>query len=68
MNTARYYFDNDDDGHWYKIPLKKKKEWDNYIKSVYHEEGVSMSLPAGITPLDGHPRFYTFTDVKRKKN
>ena len=55
MNNARYLLDNDDDGHWYLLPVGSQEAFRAYVES----EGEDP-YPAGVISLGSHPNTVTF--------
>lgn len=52
---TRWMLNNDDDGHWYLVPVEQKDAFDEW---VYGDDTAEQ--PAGVTPLAGHPNNVTF--------
>lgn len=36
--NQRYFLDQDDSGHWYMIPVFKKKEWKSWLENFIDYE------------------------------
>jgi hypothetical protein len=37
MENKRYFFDRDNDGHWYMLPYDKRGEWMNFLQIPENE-------------------------------
>ncbi|HWO62698.1 MAG TPA: hypothetical protein VNO31_21975 [Umezawaea sp.] len=53
-SVTRWLLNNDDDSHWYLVPVDKKDEFEEW---VYGEGG---NQPEGVTSLGSHPNTVTF--------
>ena len=63
----KYFFDQDDDGHWFMIPEVYRTEWDNW-KTAWENARPGKpgpNLPMFAEELGSHPRNYTFTHPDR---
>ncbi len=55
----RYFFDQDNDGHWYLIPAERFKEWEAFTELDPDSE-ESWDVPIWANRLDGGPNLVTF--------
>lgn len=55
-----YFLDNDNDGHWYIIPVRMRDEWITWLESV--DDDDTLEMPEGIVQLGGHPNLVEFHD------
>jgi hypothetical protein len=56
-----FFFDTDDDGHWYLIDASKRSEWANWIGSEEYQDGVE---PEYAERIGCHPSWFTFQNPK----
>lgn len=54
--VKRYYLDNDDDGHWYVVPLEQRATFNEWLTKDEAE------TPPGVVAIGGPPSGVTFTD------
>lgn len=52
---TRWMLDNDDDGHWYLVPVDRHREFGEWWQS----EGELPDVP-GVLSLGSHPNTVTF--------
>lgn len=57
--VVRYFLDQDNDSHWYCIPLERRESWDAFC-DLDTEDEESWNAPEWAKPLDGHPNGVTF--------
>ena len=65
--ASRYFFDSDDDGHYFMVPAERREEWTAWLKVTEdrdNEEG--WNAPEWARPLPYHPSRYTFTDPRQE--
>jgi hypothetical protein len=55
MPPARFLLDNDDDGHWYLIPVELHQQFTEYVCGERE-----MDLPDGVMALGSGPTTVTF--------
>lgn len=61
--TERYLIDNDDDGHWYVMPVEQREAFEEWWAN-----GAVTDQPEGVSMLPGHPaNFVFFTDPRNEK-
>lgn len=61
-NPRLYYLDQDDDGHWFVIPVDKKEEFDAYVEQYRADKYPEneLPLPDGVMQLNGSYTRVTF--------
>lgn len=55
-----YFFDTDEDGHWYIIPLERFEEWNEWFDSDAYRDGIT---PDFVQRID-HPRNFAFQSFR----
>lgn len=61
--TTRWCLTNDDDGHWYVIPVRRKDEFERWL----YGDGGSLDgapQPPWAWNVNGHPSNVTFSEVE----
>ena len=62
MKPERFCFQNDEDGHWYLIPIRDRELFDRLL---YHDDDETKFEDAfEDCRLDMHVSNYSFTDMK----
>lgn len=56
-----YFLDQDNDGHWYIIPLNKINEWNNWFNSEDYDNGI---VPDYVEEVGGCPSNVIFKNYK----
>lgn len=57
----RFFFDQDNDSHWYIVPVDHRAEWDLW-RAIPAEDERAWVEPDFAKMMDGGPEHYTFTD------
>ena len=58
----RFCFQNDEDGHWYQIPVSKKELFEQLLYE--DDEYTKFNNEFGTSMLSMHISNYSFVDVK----
>ena len=56
-----YFFDTDDEGHWYIIPLDKREEWNAWFDSQDYKDGIE---PDFVQSIGCHPKYWVFKEPR----
>lgn len=56
---TKYFLDNDDDGHWYLIPVSRSEDWQRWVDNDYNWEDDFCS-EASNWMIGGHPNKIEF--------
>jgi hypothetical protein len=64
---VRYFFDQDNDAHWYLVEEDCRLEWEDWL-GLDAEDHRSWSHPACARSLGGGVSQWTFTDPKLEGN
>ncbi len=59
----RFFFDQDDDCHWYLIPEDRRVEWYAWREIPLGDER-GWEVPAFAERMNGGPEFYTFSSPR----
>lgn len=59
MSDERFYLAQDDDYHWYVVPVAKCHEFDDWVASREPD-----GEPEGVERIGGWPGLVTFTNYK----
>jgi hypothetical protein len=57
-STQRYFLGQDDDGHWYVVPVDKRGEWEKWLARL----GYTEAAPEWVESVGGSPCLVTFID------
>lgn len=57
--SKRFFLDNDNDGHWYIIPVDKISEWEEW-SNLSEDNEDSWDTPDFAIPIGGSPTLITF--------
>lgn len=55
----RFFLDQDNDGHWFVVPVSKYVRWEEWL-SLDSEDERAWDVPEYITPIDGGPQGVCF--------
>ena len=58
---GRFFFDTDNDSHWFLVPLERKDEWDAWC-SLDEDDENAWDAPEWARPLGGDPSRISFVD------
>lgn len=58
--SERFFLAQDDDCHWYLVPVDKREEWSEW-REIPSDDERSWDVPDFATAIDG-PHLLTFTD------
>ncbi len=61
--TPRFFFDQDNDSHWYLVPADRRAEWDAW-RGLAKDDERGWTEPEFARRMAGSPVFYTFTDPR----
>lgn len=68
MTTEEHVLIQDDDGHWYVIPIAKEAEAERYFAAVYtywrDGKGNLPTEPAWLKTVGGAPSLVKFTGFR----
>lgn len=59
--SEKFFLDQDDDGHWYVVPVNKMPEWDDWL-NLDPDDPKSWSMPTFVNYVGGSPSLVTFTN------
>ncbi len=59
----RYFFDTDQDGHWYLVEEEHHAKWDLWV-NLDQDTEAAWTHPEFAKPIGSHPSLLTFTDPK----
>lgn len=57
----RYFLAQDNDSHWYVVPVKREEDWGKWL-SLDSEDERSWEVPDFARGVGGSPRLVTFFD------
>jgi hypothetical protein len=57
----RFFLSQDNDSHWYVVPLAKRVAWDEWC-DIPSDDERSWDVPEWAAPVGGSPSLITFTD------
>lgn len=57
----RYFLSQDNDGHWFVIPVARQREWDEW-RDLDPDDETSWEAPAFALAVGGAPCLVTFTN------
>ena len=62
MNPQRFYLDQDDDSHWFLVPVDKKEEFSAYVEQFQSDDYYDneLPLPEGVEQIGGSYTLVTF--------
>lgn len=63
MDAPRFFFDQDNDSHWYLVPVDRRAEWDAW-RAIPEGDERGWEVPDFAKRMDGGPEFYTFTEPR----
>ncbi len=61
--ARRFFFDQDNDSHWYLVPADRRAEWDAW-RAIPDGDERGWEPPEFAERMDGGPEFYTFADPR----
>lgn len=59
-----YYLSQDQDGHWYIIPVEYKDEWGDFLDLDPNDE-ESWDVPDWAEPIGGSPSLVVFHSYEK---
>lgn len=59
LDKGRYFLDQDQDSHWFAIPVSRRPDWDRW-KALDQDDPKGWADPVYATALPGHPNRMTF--------
>ena len=62
MSEERYTLEQDDDGHWYIVPCRVIREFENWLSKCGEEEFDPYGFPEGVEKVGGAYNLVTFTN------
>lgn len=63
MDAERYYLTQDNDSHWYVVPVANKAEWEAWC-DIDPDDEAAWVAPAFARQVGGSPCLVTFTDAR----
>lgn len=60
----RYFLDQDGDGHWYTVPVRKRREWVAWLNQLPSDD-ADTNTPAYAMSIGCAPNYITFTNPKK---
>jgi len=61
----RFFLAQDNDGHWYLIPVDRRAEWEAWT-NIPSDDERSWESPEWATAIGGSPSQVTFTDPQKR--
>ena len=61
MADQRFFLSQDNDSHWYIIPVDKRVEWNDWLE-LDEDDEPSWMVPEFAKAVGGNPSLITFTD------
>lgn len=59
----RYFFDQDNDGHWYLVCATNRKQWNKWLE-LDSDDSKAWKAPAYARELGSHPNSVTFENPR----
>jgi len=59
----RFYLSQDNDSHWYVVPVAREEDWDAWL-GLGEDEQAAWDVPDFAQPVGGSPSLVTFTDAR----
>lgn len=61
--AERFILSQDNDCHWYVVPVSKQDEWEAWLE-IPEDDERAWNVPDFAQPVGGSPRLVTFSDPK----
>ena len=61
--TQRYFLAQDNDSHWYVVPVERQAEWDAWC-AIDPDDEAAWTTPVFAQQIGGSPSLVTFTDAR----
>ena len=61
IRNRRYFLDQDNDSHWYIVPLDRKEDWEAWL-SIPTDDERGWDVPEFAVTVGGAPQQVTFSD------
>lgn len=59
MSAERFYIDQDNDSHWYVIPVSRSEEWEEW-RALDSDDARSWDTPSFAEAISGPPSLVNF--------